>query len=443
MQMKLKWIWLPILLMHLCVFLTARPGAARNKITLRDCIDTAIKNQPTIRAAQAKLEAGKGREKQAFSGYLPQITASTSYSEANQNGGALVEPNQNGGAFADNITKSYNTTLTVNQMLYDFGRTGNAYDLARLNSRSAELEAERVKLDVILNVKQAYFDLLQAQRLVFLSRKTLEQAENHLKQAEAFFRAGSKPIFDVTRAEVEKNSMRLNLINSNNNMRISSIALNNAMGIDPEGQIEIDDILSTPPAVVSFEEVKAEAFKNRPDLQKAESDIEAAVARVRAEEANYFPSLALNGDYNWANGTTEIGTLQWDVKNTWNVDIALSIPLFEGGLTSGKVSEARSNLHLIEAQRDTLRQSIIIDICRFYGDMESAKVRIEVMESSLQKATENFAIAQGRYEEGVGPYIDLSDAQVSSIKAETDYVQSLYDFQIAAARIFNAMGKGE
>ena len=75
--------------------------------------------------------------------------------------------------------------------------------------------------------------------------------------------------------------------------------------------------------------------------------------------------------------------------------------------------------------------------------MESARVRIGVMESSLQKAVENLAIAQSRYEEGVGLYIDVTDAQVSSVKAETDYVQSLYDFQLAAARLLKAMGREE
>jgi outer membrane protein TolC len=237
--------------------------------------------------------------------------------------------------------------------------------------------------------------------------------------------------------------MHLNLINAKNRMRISGMTLNNAMGVDPEGPIEIDDSLTVWPTIPVLGKIKAEALENRPDLGKAESDIAAATALVQAEEANFLPTIDLNGSYNWANGTTEMGIFKGDIENSWNAGIALSLPLYEGGLTSGKVNEAKSNLQLLEAQRDMLRQTILIDICQYYADMESAKVRIEVMERSLQKATENFAIAQGRYEEGVGPYIDVTDAQVSSVTAETDYVQSLYDFQLAAARLLKAMGKGE
>jgi TolC family type I secretion outer membrane protein len=431
--MRIRWIQLIILLM--LVFIgSVRPGEAESRRSLDDCIQAALRNQPSMRAALAGLEARKGREKQAVSHYLPQVTATTGYSEAHQNGSA----------FGDTITKSYNTSLSVNQTLYDFGRTGNAYDSACLNTQSAALDSIRVKQDVIFNVKQAYFDLLQSQRLVNVAQKTLEQSESHLKQAEAFYRAGSKPVFDVTRAEVEVNSMQLDLINANNRMQISGMTLNNTMGVDPEDPIEIDDSLTVMPALsLSLETIKAEALKNRPDLQKAESDIAAAQAIIRTEKADYLPAIMLSGSYDWANGTAEMGMFQGDLASGWNAGITLSLPIYEGGLTSGKVSEAKSNLHLIEAQRDLLRQTIRVDVCKYYADMESARVRIKVMESALQKAGKNFDIAQGRYEEGVGPYIDVTDAQLSSVKAETDYVQSFYDCQLSAARLLKSMGKGE
>jgi outer membrane protein len=430
--MRIKLILLLIVLIQMFV-LSVQPGIAEGKRSLGDCIDTALKKHPRMQIAASGVEAGKSREQQSVSRYLPQVKAGTGY----------TEDHQNGGAFGDTITKTYNTSLSVNQTIYDFGRTGNAYDSACLNTKSAELDAERVKQDVILKVKQAYFDLLQAGRLVHLAQKTLEQAENHLKQAEAFYRAGSKPIFDVTRAEVEMNSTHLDLINANNRKRIGCMTLNNAMGVDPEGPIEIEDSLESWPAVPSLKKIKAEALANRPDLLKAKSDIASAAARVQTEKAGYRPTLDLNGSYNWINGTTEMGVLEGDVGNSWNAGIALSVPLYEGGLTTGKVNEAKSNQQLIEAQRDMLRQTILIEVCQYYADMESARVRIKVMESSLKKASENFAIAQGRYEEGVGPYIDVTDAQVSSVKAETDFVQSLYDFQLAAAKLLHAMGKGE
>jgi len=409
------------------------PVHAAEKHTLSECIATALTNQPAIKAAREGVNAGHGRVTQAASPYLPQLRATTGYSESRSLGGAL----------GDTISKSYATSLSLNQMLYDFGKTGNTLEAARLGSRSTERDTERIVQEVILNVKQSYYALLAARKLVAVSQKTLEQAESHQRQAEAFFHAGSKPKFDVTRTEVEVNSARLGLINANNNVRIRTIALYNAMGIDPGGPLDIDDVLAVPSAIPSFEQAMEEAVRNRPEIIKSENDIAAAMARVKAEESGYYPTLSANGGYTWAHGTAEMGIFKGDIQNSWNAGVSLSMPLFEGGLTKGKVGEARANMRALEAQGQTLRQSILMELNQAYADIESATARISVMGLSIKKARENLELAQGRYEAGIGPYIEVTDAQVASINAETDHVQALYDYQLAAARLVKAMGRVE
>ena len=422
--------FLTIIVLTAALFSSAN---AVERLTLRSCIELALKNQPAILAARESVNAGQGRVTQSRSPYLPQVNASTGYSENHSLGGA----------FGDSTAKSYTTTLSVNQVIYDFGRSGNTLDAARSGARSAELDEQRVIQESILNVKQAYFALLQAKKLVIVSQITQEQAESHLRQAEAFFRAGSRPKFDVTRAEVEVNSAQLGMINSQNSVRIRTLTLYNAMGIDPAGDLDVEDILSAPVTIPPFEQALAEAVKSRPEMLKNEADKEAAKARVKGEQSNYLPTLSANGAYNWANGTQEMGPFKGDIQNSWNAGVILTMPLFEGGITSGKVSEARANLRVLEAQGLLIRQSIIIELNQTNADIESASARIAVMELSKKKARENLELAQGRYEAGVGPYIEVTDAQVASINAETDHVQALYDFQLAAARFFKAMGKKE
>jgi outer membrane protein TolC len=130
--------------------------------------------------------------------------------------------------------------------------------------------------DVVLNVKQAYYALLAAKKLVLVAQKTIEQTESHLKQANAFYRAGSKPRYDVTRAEVEVNNARLGMINAKNGVRIRTITLNNAMGIEPGKETEIDDTIPPASAVPTLEMAQEETLRNRPEMLKAEADIEAA-----------------------------------------------------------------------------------------------------------------------------------------------------------------------
>jgi TolC family type I secretion outer membrane protein len=435
MNQYAKWIGVSLTLFHL--LLSASILRAEGRLSLRNCIDTALKSQPAIRAAQENIRASQGRETQAASPYFPQVNASTGYSESRSLGGA----------FGNSITKSYTTTLSMNQLLYDFGKTGNSYDAARWGTRSSEQDAGRVNQEVVLSVKQAYYSLLQAKKLVEVARKTIEQTESHLKQAQAFFRAGSKPRFDVTRAEVDVNNANLGLINAKNSVRIRTIALNNAMGIDPGQTTEIEETLPSIPVIPTVEQAQADALKTRPEMMKALAAIEAAKARVRMEQANYFPTLSASGVYNWATGTSDMGQfngvpLKGDVKNSWNAGVMLNVPLFQGGLTRGRVSEAQADLIALEAQRDTMKQSILLEINQAFADLESASARVEVMESTVKKARENLDLAQGRYEAGIGPYIEVTDAQLSAVNAETDHIQAVYDYHLSVARLMKAMGRG-
>ena len=437
---KTKWFWIGLAVIQ-TFFAPLDLNAAQNTLTLQECIDTALKNQPTIRSARENVNASQGRVTQAAAPYLPQVKASTGYSQ----------DHSVGGAFGESITKSYTTSLSINQTLYDFGRTGKTLDAARSGRRSLEFDEQRIVQEAVLNVKQAYYALLAAKQLVLVSQKTLEQAESHFRQAEAFFQSGSKPRFDVTRTEVEVNNAKLGMITASNNVRLRTIGLYNAMGIDPERVIDIDDVLAAPIAIPTMEQALAESIRNRPEMLKADADIRAAQARVKAEESNYYPVLSANGTYNWAHGTQEMGSLsvgafssipvKGDLQNSWNAGIVLSLPLFEGGLTKGRVNEARANLRALEAQSRIYRQSILLELNQAYADIESASTRIAVMELSVKKAQENLELAQGRYGAGVGPYIEVTDAQLASVNAETDHVQALYDYQLAAARLWKAMGR--
>ncbi len=421
----------PVFLLS-ALLMTAVPEAGAEVLTLRDCIAKALANHPSIGSARESLNAGKERVTQAASPYWPQVTASTGYSE----------DHSVGGAFGDSITKAYTTSLSVTQNIYDFGKTGNAFDAARLGARATESDVSRVVQEVVLNVKQAYFALLAAKKLEVVAQKTLAQSEGHWKQAEAFFRAGSKPRFDVTRADVDVNNGKLGVITARNNVRLKTIGLYNAMGLDPGGDLAIEDVSEARAAVPPLDQALADAVRNRPEMIKAEADRETARATVKTQEANYLPTLAASGAYNWSQGTAEMGPYKGDLQNSWNAGITLSLPLFEGRITQGKVGEARANLRGLEEQARSQRQAILLEVNQAYADLEGASARIDVTESSLKSARESLDLAEGRYQAGVGPSLEVTDAQVAALKAETDYVQALYDYQLAAAKLAKATGTG-
>src|SRR3989475_4355074 len=130
-----------------------------------------------------------------------------------------------------NTTGFYQSNVTLNQLLYDFGTTKSQVDTARFNLQAANSDAETTVQTVVINVQQAYFSLQQAQRLVTVNEEAITQFQKHLDLAKGRFKAGVAAKVDVITAEVDLSNARLNLIPAKNNGLVGRRNFNKAMGI--------------------------------------------------------------------------------------------------------------------------------------------------------------------------------------------------------------------
>jgi TolC family type I secretion outer membrane protein len=409
------------------------------ELAIDECVEIALKNHPTLKATEASVEASRSQVWEGRSAYFPQVNITTGYSENYSTSTTLKK---------DTETKAYATTLSVNQKIYDFERTGSAVDSAKANRDSTEKEFDKVKTDIILKVKESYFGLLQAQRMVGVNEVIVNQAKAHLKRAKAFFEVGTRPKFDVTQAEVELNNANLNFQKARHSFSIAKITLSNSMGLPPDREMKIKDVLFTERLYPVIDDAVKEAIDARPDVKQINAKIDGGRAGVRGAIAGFLPIISANGSYTWQDGdfiikdSPIVGTdTKTPQENYWGWGITVTLPLFEGFLTTAKVSTARANLRNLEYQKENLQQNVRLEVQQVYLNLEDAKTRISVMESGVQKAKENFAIAEGRYNAGVSSLIEVTDAQTALIRAETDYTQAFYDYHTAAARLDKALGR--
>ena len=409
------------------------------ELTIDECVEIALKNHPTLKATEASVEASSSQVWEGRSAYFPQVNITTGYSENYSTSTTLKK---------DTETKAYATTLSVTQKIYDFERTGSAVDSAKANRDATEKEFDKVKTDIILKVKESYFGLLQSHRMVGVNEVVVNQAKAHLKRAKAFFEVGTRPKFDVTQAEVELNNANLNLQNARHSFSIARITLSNSMGLPPDREIKIKEVIFTEKLYPVIDDAVKEAIDVRPDVKQMNAKIDGARAGVRGAIAGFLPIISANGSYTWQDGdfiikdSPVVGTdTKTPQENYWGWGVTVTLPLFEGFLTTAKVSTARSNLRNFEYQKENLLQNVRLEVQQVYLNLEDAKTRISVMESSLQKAKENFAIAEGRYNAGVSSLIEVTDAQTALTRAETDYTQAFYDYHVASARLDKALGR--
>lgn len=407
------------------------PMAIGEELTLEACIALTLKQHPAQAAARADAEAASARVGQARAAYLPQVKLEGSYSD-----------NRSTTFFtgASSRTEGWQGKFSGTQLLFDFGKTPSTIEAAKADLAAYEQASARVRQQLILQVREAYFGLLAAERLIRVHEETVAQTEARLKQAEAFFEVGTRPRFDVTQAEVEVNNSRLNLIKARHAVRVAQATLANRIGIDPSTPVRVRDVPERREAVDLAQSVQ-EALRRRPEVLEAEERVRQTESLVAATQADYYPAISLQGSYLFNGVTYRSGSTEVPQGDSWGGGVVLTYNLFDGFLTRNKVSEQRALLRGLRDRLEETRLNVRLEVRQAWLALQDAAARLDVVRSNVKKARENFEIAQGRYEAGVGVLLEVNDARVALTAAETEAVTALYDYQTALARLEKAMGR--
>ena len=143
------------------------------------------------------------------------------------------------------------------------------------------------------------------------------------------------------------------------------------------------------------------------------------------------------------NGTVEYGWSgeEFPLDKEWTIGAGLSIPLFNGFQTRGRIDEAWANLASARAEEELLKQTVGFDIAQAYASLSNVRQRLSLSEVSLKQAMENRGLAEGRYAAGVGSALEVTDAVVAEVTARTAAIRARYDYQLALAGLARAMGE--
>jgi TolC family type I secretion outer membrane protein len=394
-------------------------------LTLPAAIDLALRQQPTIRSAREVLNAAVARVPQAQSAYYPQLDFITSAGRAQTFSQSLDRAIQ---------TNAISAVIQGRQLIYDFGKTGALVDEARANVRAFESDLERTRELVVLNVRQNYLNLLQAQRLTAVADAQVARAELNLRSARGFFDVGTKPKSDVTKAEVEVANARVSQIRARNLVDFNQVSLANALGLPATTPLTIQDILGYEPVPLDRDSLRVEALGNRPELAQARARIDAARAQLSGARARYFPDLTATGSYGAA-------TTDPPLHEVWSISGNLSWNIFEGFFTKARIQETQALVAAAQANYDTLDLQVRLDVEQAYIATVEAAERIGATGVAVDSARENLRLAQGRYDAGVGTILDLTDAQLALTNAEADQVRALTDHRLALAALDRAVGR--
>jgi outer membrane protein TolC len=402
-------------------------------LTVEQCVEIALRNNPNMIAAANTVDVNKSRVGQARAGYYPQVSASAGYSKSSPIPGTATDTTV---SLLGRRYDQYTGSVTLNQNFLDF-KTSPSVDAAKYSRDSSRFDLATEQNTTVLTVKQAYYGVLQAKRNRDVAADVIRQFQLHLDQAKGFYDVGTRAKIDVIKAEVDLSNAKLSLINAENNLKIAWVNLNNAMGVPDAAEYAIEDDLSFQPYGITLEDATARALKNRPDLRSIIARRQAAESNVSVARSGYFPVLSGSASYNRASIDRERPS---DLDDGWQIGVTLTLPLFNGFLTSHQIAEAKSTLYVLRANEEAVRQQILLDVRQAYFNLQAAEASIATAELAARQARENLDLANGRYAAGVGSPVEVSDAFATYVTAQANYTSSLSNYKIAQADIERAVG---
>lgn len=412
--------------------LSGHAFAAGEKIlTLDQAIEIALGRNPSIAISQHEVMASRARLTQATSAYFPQVSAKTGYTRFNK-------------WFADPFTgkefrrqdDDYDIGLTISQYLYDFGQTSSKVDQGRFSLSASEKGVSKIISDTIRDIKKNYFEVLKKQSLIKVSQESVKNQEEHLRQARAFFQAGIRPKIDVTKGEVEYANSRLKLIRAEYALQSSILIFENVLGGPPaERPYSLADVPGQDAAeVLNIDSLVQESYGRRAEIAGLKDQIKAAHALIKSSQAAHWPTITANAGGGWSNN-------EFPVQDYWQFGINVSLPLFTGYRTQGRIAEARAEINKLEARLRQIELQVFNEISTAYLGVNEAAETIKTSRLALKQAQENMDLADGRYRNGVGSALEYSDAELVLTQAKSNLIQVSYEYHQKVADLDYALGR--
>ncbi len=411
----------------------AADADAPMNLTLEDSVRLALDNNKTIRQSEADLENAVWARHQARRTFGPTVKYSTSFT---RHGGWYY--NDSG-----NLHRTYSNGVTLSMPIYTGGELENSIKAADLGMNAAELALEQTKQGIKEATMAAYYKALQAKNQINVAQDSVNTLNEHLKNVNAQYTVGTVAKSDVLATQVQVADAEQSLITANNDYDVAIATLNNYMGVYTGTKLNLTDSLDYKVYEIPFEDCISYARTNRPDVLNADYQVEINKAKMEGAKAGYRPSVNVELGKNWA-GEQPFNAADTDPRyaqgNNWSATVGISWNVWDNNVTQAKVEAAKAAVTKAEAAAEDTRQKGDLEVRTAYLNMKAAERSIHTTSVAVERAKEDYKIAQVRYAAGVGTNLDVMDAEEKLTKAQTNYYTSLYNYNTSKASLDKAMG---
>jgi outer membrane protein TolC len=437
MMFKKKWIGLLLCFIFIqpMLFPVFSEAQEPNEVfTLKQTIESALKANLGLKSFKEETAAALAVKKARRTQFFPTFSASYGYNRFD------AETVTSG--FTAVPKEEYRFVTSFSQPIFTGFSLLRQYDIANLGLDRAKVRERLKRQDIILDAKNAYFQLLQTQKLHDIAQKTVVQIRAQKEVADNFYQVGMTPLNDLLQAQVELANAKQELIVAKNNLDNAESNYNTLLRRPINTPVVLKDILDYSPFEETLEYCLLQAEKNRFEIRIADMEIEIAQKELDLTKKDYYPSIDLKGNY-FKHGT------EWEVDggegiydpSGWNIEAVAKWNFWEWGRTSYGVKEKHSRLSQAQLNKKEILDNIHLEVKTAYLRTQEAERAIQTVEKAIEQAKENFRINQERYKEQISTQTDVLIAQTLLSRTMTNYYNALYAFKISKATLYRAIGQ--
>jgi len=349
-----------------------------------------------------------------------------------------------GNVFGSNINLNQQSVqMSLTQVVDVAGTIRLADYIGDAQVSIVEQDIRRTQDTVALSVRNQWYATLRADSLVHISTANLDRSKAQLAVAEAQLRNGVVAAYDMLRAKTQVANDQQQLTTARNQAQIQRTSLALAIGVEPTTEFKLaapakpDDIAIPALPTSSIQDLVAFAQTNRPEAIAAGLSKKMAHHNTKYQQGGMNGSLAvsINGNYN------PNPALVSNQQGTGSLTLIYQRPILDGGVTRAATDSAHADERRAAIQADQFVRGIETEVIQAHISVMDAHERISTSAAGLNEAREAFRLAGVRYREGVDTQVAVYDAQAALTKAETNAVNSKYDYFIALAQLDRVTGK--
>ena len=400
-----------ILSLSTFVFAQERDGLDskfKNECDLQEAIDIALMKNPELAAFALELAAAEARIKQAGLWSNPTFEAESENFSGNNPGFNRAE-----------------NTFSITQPLLLGGKIKLQKNIAEEERKILQLHYETKKRDLILNVEEAVYDILLAQ-------KNLAFAEEARKIAKNLYDFNLKRMMDkdssshqLLSAEIEFSQAELEVLNVKKTLAIAKRNLTNLWGAPEVSLGECRGSLDRKFSVPEYNKLKECLLENNPEIKTIELQEKRGAFLLRLAKAERIPDVELG-----------FGVRRFEEDDTYSFVAGLSVPLPLFNRNQGSIQEVLVNQKRVEVDGNTVRNRLLLGLNEAFETFQTALHQVDFFKDTIMPKTEEyFKLTRKGYNEGRFEYLEFLEAERTLVETKKRYIESLKTLQSSVANL--------